>query len=324
LIGAFPADGCGIGPDPDCTVPTNVPLTLRFDRFLNPATVVRQALRVYPGDPSVGVPFTFNVVYDPVERVVEYRVPRGAGYKPQTLYQVELFVADSPGAPGIRAFDGAPLTEGALPLRFSFYTADGPAELPPPAEAPSCDEIVTQVFGRLGNCAGAACHRKGDNLLDGEVPLGDAPHQLWLDSSGRFNQSAVGRIARQTELGDISGGPSAQLDPRFGVRMALIEPNSPGASYLLYKLLLAPRNYEPCSPDAEEPLCADAAHPAASSHAFLPLVEGESLVPPTEELERLREWFVRGEPMPRGAGNVRLEGLRAVSSFIAAGARCAG
>jgi hypothetical protein len=324
----FPSDGCGIGIDPDCTVPTNVTLTFRFDRFLNPGTAVRQALRVYSGDPKAGPPFTYDVRYDPVERVVEYRVPPGGAYRQHTLYQVELFVAKGPGDPGFRAVDGAPLGEGELPLRASFFTGDGPVDIAPPPPAPSCDEIVEQVFGQLGNCAGQECHRReGNALLGSDASLGDAPHQLWLDQRSNFASSAIGRIARQTELGDVSGGSSLLQGDRFGVRMALIEPSNPGASYLLYKLLLSPNNFEPCAVDAPQSLCAQALDPPTSSHQFLPLAEGELLAPAPAELERLRDWFVQGEPMPRdnsrGArGNVQLEGLRAVSSFIAAGASC--
>lgn len=318
LIGAYPSDGCGVGDDPDCTMPTNAPLTLRFDRFLNPVTATRQALRVYPGDPNVGVPFTYDVVYDPVERVVEYRVPPGAAYKPRTLYRVELLVPEAPGEEGITAFDGAPLAAGALPLEFSFFTSAEPSELPAEPSPPSCATVVREVFGSLGNCATASCHRHGGNGAE----LQEAPHQLWLEDTGHFAQSALGRVARQTELGDFVGGPATPQGPRFGVRMALIEPKSPGASYLLYKLLLGLDNYEPCSsPDAAS-VCRDAADPPVSSHPLLPLAEGDALAPSAEELVRLREWFVRGEPMPRGRGGVTLEGLRAVSRFVTAGARC--
>ncbi|HYQ25935.1 MAG TPA: hypothetical protein VER04_01910, partial [Polyangiaceae bacterium] len=230
LVGVFPTDGCGSGPE-DCSVPTNVGLTLRFDRFLNPVTAIRQSIQVYPGDPRVGVPFTFDVDYDPIERVVEYRVPPGAGYRPNTLYQAELFVAKARNDPGIRAFDGAPLAPGDLPLKFSFFTGDGPVELPTPPAPPSCDDIVGQAFGKLGSCAGSECHRKGDNvsLTDGS-DLGAAPHQLWLDSTDHFALSAIGRVAHQTDLGDTSGGSSTPKGERFGVRMSLVEPGNPGAS----------------------------------------------------------------------------------------------
>jgi hypothetical protein len=63
-----------------------------------------------------------------------------------------------------------------------------------------------------------------------------------------------------------------------------------------------------------------------SVYSKLPLPELDTLVPSQQESERLREWFVRGEPMPFGRGaqptGVSLQGLRAISRFIAAGANC--
>jgi hypothetical protein len=165
LIGIYPEDGCGVGADPDCTMPINATLTLRFDRFLNPATVSRQAIRVYTGDPSLspGAP-PFQVAYDPIERVVEYRMPAGYSFAPHTLYQLELVVPRSADDPGIRAFDGAALAEGELPLHGSFFTGDDPSELPIPS-APTCDQVVRQVF--LGTCTGQECHQKGNNVVGG-------------------------------------------------------------------------------------------------------------------------------------------------------------
>ena len=62
-------------------------------------------------------------------------------------------------------------------------------------------------------------------------------------------------------------------------------------------------------------------------HAALPLAEGEVITPTQAELDRLQEWFVPGAAMPRPRGDERplsihLQGLRAVSRFIAAGANC--
>jgi hypothetical protein len=75
------------------------------------------------------------------------------------------------------------------------------------------------------------------------------------------------------------------------------------------------------------PFCAEPGDPAVSSHALLPLGEGEQITPPQAELERLQEWFVRGAPMPRPRADgeplsIYLQGMRAVSRFIAAGADC--
>jgi hypothetical protein len=301
-------------------------LAFRFDRFLNPATVSRQAIRLYSGDPSVAPgPPPFEVVYDPVERVVEYRMPSGYALEPTTLYELELIVADSPDSSGIRAFDGAPLGEGDLPLRSVFVTGDEPVTSPDDP-APNCDEIVGNADAVFKACTGSACHQKGGNVV-GDRAVGDAPHSLWLDTPSHFSLTAVNRIARQTETGAQSGGVASERGPRFGVRMALVDPHSPGASYLMYKLLRNLGNYEPCPADADSPICAQAADPTESAHGLLPLAEGELITPSTLELERLREWFVRGAPMPRPRADARpqsihLQGLRAVSRFIASGASC--
>lgn len=326
LIGIYPKDGCGVGDSPDCTVPTNVTLAFRFDRFLNPTTVNRQAIRLYTGDPklSPGAP-PFEVVYDPIERVVEYRMPPGYALAPTTLYRLELLVADAPDDSGIRAFDGAPLAEAELPLAVSFFTGDDQVEMPLPP-APTCAEILGTASSVFSACTGAACHQKGGNVVAG-ADVQDAPHGLWLDDPHRFALSAVNRVARETETGDRSGGPPTERAARFGVHMALVDPRNPGGSYLMYKLLRNLGNFEPCPADSSAPVCAEAADPQVSTHASLPLANGELLTPPLAELERLQEWFVRGAPMPRPradgrALSIHLQGLRATARFIAAGADC--
>lgn len=326
LIGIYPPNGCGVGDSADCTVPTNVTLAFRFDRFLNPASVSRQAIRLYSGDPSEGpAPPPFEVAYDPIERVVEYRMPSGYALQPATLYELELIVADSPESSGMRAFDGAPLAEGDVPLRGVFITGDDQVAQPddPP---PSCDQIVGNADAVFKTCTGGACHQKGGNVV-GELAVGEAPHALWLDTPSHFSLSAVSRIAHETETGDQSGGVAAERPPRFGVRMALVDPHNPGGSYLMYKLLRNLGNFEPCPANAGSPSCATPANPAESAHALLPLAEGEVITPSVAELERLHEWFVRGDPMPRPRADARplsihLQGLRAVSRFIASGADC--
>jgi len=326
LIGIYPKDGCGVGDSLDCTVPTNVTLAFRFDRFLNPTTVNRQAIRLYTGDPkdSPGPP-PFEVAYDPIERVVEYRMPPGYALAPTTLYRLELLVAEEPDDSGIRAFDGAPLAEADLPLAVSFFTSDSQVDMPLPP-APSCADILGTPTSVFSACTGGACHQLGGNAVAGQAPQ-DAPHGLWLDAPHRFALSAVGRVARETETGDQSGGVPTERAARFGVHMALVDPRNPGGSYLMYKLLRNPGNFEPCPSGSSDPVCAEAADPQISAHPSLPLAEGELLTPPLDELTRLQEWFVRGAPMPRPRADGRalsiyLQGLRATSRFIAAGADC--
>jgi hypothetical protein len=332
VVGIYPPDACGVGADPDClAVPTNASIKLRFDRFLNPATVNRQAIQVYTGDPDFSPSITFEVVYDPVERVVEFRVPSGQGFKPQTLYQVVLNVAKDAGDFGLRAFDGAPLAEADVPLHSSFFTGTTGSQ-PPRWLVPTCKTIVKGVLGQtLGNCSGPACHASSGNQVNGAAQAGP-PYGLMLDDLDSFAESAIRRIAKETELGDESGGIPAERSSRFGVRMPLLDPRSPGNSYLLYKLFMRRENFEPCPAGATQTVCRQDpdADPSVSTHADLPLAKGETLVPSDDELIRLREWFVRGEPMPLlqylqnqpVQGNVHLQGLRALSLFIATGADC--
>jgi hypothetical protein len=88
--------------------------------------------------------------------------------------------------------------------------------------------------------------------------------------------------------------------------MPIIDPDRPENSYLMYKLLLRPEAYLPGGPsDCTEP--------------------GSCVPPDPEELDRLREWFVRGEPMPEappGESFVDHEALATLQAFIAAGASC--
>lgn len=327
VVAAYPADGEGAACDDaaDCGVPTNATLSLRFDRFLNPATANRQAIRVYSGDPEASSAIPFHVSYDPVERVVQYRMPAGYSFEPNALYQFELVVPQGSDDFGFRAFDGAPLEERDVPLRSSFFTGEGPVEYPQ-LVAPTCADIVEQVFeARPANCAASSCH-------SGVRSQNGTPHGLWLDGRSNVRVTAINRVARQTELGDRSGGVPLEQAARFGVRMPLIQPGNPGNSYLLYKLLRGQGSYEPCAEEADpDPLrpsstfCSQPADACVSAYPELPFEPGSCVAPSDAERERLREWFVRGEEMPIARPENRhlgLQQLRAVSSFIAGGADC--
>jgi hypothetical protein len=116
----------GSGPGPGVwrrrarhAAPRNSALELRFDRPLLSANAVRQAILLYSGTPEGHAPFT-QPEYDVVERVLLYR-PLGA-LAPKTTYTVELIIPEEGDSEGFRAFDGAPLEEGPVPLRFDFHT----------------------------------------------------------------------------------------------------------------------------------------------------------------------------------------------------------
>jgi hypothetical protein len=136
---------------------------------------------------------------------------------------------------------------------------------------------------------------------------------LSLDSAEGLLETAISEVAHQTERGAESG--VVLRDPeRFGIQMPVLDPGQPGNSYLLYKLLRNPASHRAgpasagiCETLYDVPLAADC------------------LEPPSDELARLREWFVLGSPMPLpGAGGrpVSRDALRELARFVAAGADC--
>jgi hypothetical protein len=315
-------------------VPTNTTIELRFDRYLLPATAVRQSLQLFTGAGELTV--YLEPEYDVIERVLVYRLEAGEALEPGTLYQVQLISPEREGDFGFRAYDGAPLGEGPVPLRYSFVTERAVPPDPPPRDAvPDCDGILADL-GRAG-CRSSGCH----GALETDPPLG-----LSLDDERALALTAIDRVAHETAFG---ASPATPLeDPlRFGIQMPIIDPGNPANSYLLYKLLRKPENYREagsCSEDipesrldferqcrmlsAFEQACLH--EPCGTCYSAL-LVDGVCLPPSPEEDVRLREWFVRGHPMPldgdTGTGQPLLRSatkltLRRLQRWIAAGAPC--
>jgi hypothetical protein len=326
IVATYPEDLAGIdcpSADPTCGVPIDAPLELRFDRFLLPTTAVRQSIVYYTGrsrnavvqDPRLP---ELTPTYDPVERVVRFTLPQGATLVPNALYTVEFPVAGAPSTPprdvpvlswGFRAFDGAPLDEQGI-LRISFRTGEHRSAVPAVAP-PSCEEVLSILHceGRgciEGEVGCAACH-----MNDGHAPLG-----LVLADAESMSDTAIGRVAHQTETGSTTG-VALEAAERFGSAMPVIDPLRPDNSYLLYKLLIGASAHASRSGDASK--CSD-----YSVRLPTDPVDDACPAPPAEELARLRSWFVIGEPMPpeRSTDFLRREDLRSIAEFIRAGARC--
>ena len=274
---------------------------MRFDRPLWPEPVGYESVRVYSGTPRNRVSVR-SIRYDLLNWTLRYGL--GGRLTARALYQVELPGAG--GTTGPRAFDGGALEPGAIPLAFSFFTADSASSnLPADAPAPSCAEIVP-VFER--HCSSGCCHG------------GDSPAMgLRLDSRDGLMATAIGRVAHQTETAGTVGLPHSHPE-RFGTAMPLIDPGSAATSYLVYKLLIAPGEFEPCADESCAP--------------FTTLPGAERCAPwPEAERSRLRDWFVRGEAMPLApwrAGCSEDEpsrpldcaSLHALVRFVDAGAAC--
>jgi hypothetical protein len=309
LVATYPLDGagleCPLDAPPECGVPIDTPIELRFDRVLLASTATRQSILLYTGNPNnqpgAGSGDVLQPTYDLVERVVRYRLPDGKGLAPRTLYTVELPVPVEDDDFGFRAFDGAPLAATRQPLRFSFWTSAVEDTAPPDEPIPDCSDVLTLFSANPGQGACTNCHNPER-----------APQGLDLSSGNALLSTAIGRVAHQTDLGTTTG-EVLESPARMGIDMPIIDPGRPDNSYLMYKLIVRPDNYRRSAEDPD--LCGSAYRVA----------EDETCLPPSEpERVRLREWFVRGEPMPLTGPEVALDRsqMQAIQRFIRAGASC--
>lgn len=295
VVATYPAAGsgleCGVDSPADCGVPRDASLELRFDRYLDPSTAIRQAVQVYTGDPELSV--FFQPEYDVVERVLVFKLLPGARLAPGARYTVEIVRAAAPDDYGLRAFDGAPVGEGDAPLVFDFRTRrlDLPERVEPSEPATCADALA--AF-QTGGCAAVTCHGSPT------PPMG-----LNLSSREGLLTTAINRVAHQAETGSKAGAP-LEDPPRVGTQMPIIDPGRPANSYLLYKLVRKDRNF-----DATQLGCSTV-HRVAQAGTCPKPSQGESA--------RLREWFVRGEPMPLSAE--RQIDPRPLQSWIRSGAAC--
>lgn len=323
LIASYPVDGQGTNAPfdadvncdtttPDCALPTNVAIELRFDRFLLPYGL-DWGLSLYTGNPPANGT-AMQVEYDMIERVVVYRPTRPL--QPNTVYTAQLVSYPNPGQ-GFWAFDRAPLEEAEVPLRFSFSTGSGPRTEPVPVPPP-LDTCETMSNGPFASCA--SCHVTQPDAQT-TPPSNFPPMGLDLSNPRGLYYTAIRQVAHQTETGDSVTGRGLQSPARFGVQMNIVDPESPATSYLMYKLLRKAENFGPVG-----------AVPSCVTGYHAPVSDLDCQPPPEDERVRLREWWVLGDPMPKDgtssmgeliAAATTRENLVRISAWIATGATCA-
>ncbi len=317
VLATYPADGQGTdppavprvcnSPTPDCPVPTDVAIELRFDRFLRPGGGLAAGLQVFTGDIANSVSFTPE--YDLVERVVVFRSSRRL--QPNTLYTAQIVISSDP-ARGFWAFDRAPLEAGDVPLRFSFSTGSGPSVAAPPQRVAPPDTCETLTTGPLRSCTSCHVTQPGaDTIPPSKYP----PMGLDLSNARGFFYTAIQHVAHEAETGNTAVDDGLQAPSRFGVQMNVVDPGFPATSYLMYKLLEKPENYRLGDSEAT---CVTGYH--------APVSEGGCRPPAAAELVQLREWFVRGDPMPKdqpaSTASLSHSDLLRTAAWIAAGAPC--
>jgi hypothetical protein len=272
-------------------VPRETTLELRFDRYLLPETAVRQSISLFTGSEDLGV-FS-QPEYDVVERVLVYRLPEGQKLEPGVRYSVALRIPEEADDFGFRAFDGAPLGEGDVPFAFDFRTRKTETTPPPlfsPTYESTCDLLDALAPGdppeKRAGCSSNSCHGGAGARMG-----------LRLDNNEGLLQTAIDRVAHQTEHGAKTGVP-LQSPAKMGVNMPILDLGRPENSYLLYKLLRNPRNFS-------EP-----AGLGCTTVHQVPLPDGVCPEPSAAEADRLQASFVRGLPMPYNDRSVDLRRLQ--------------
>jgi hypothetical protein len=273
-----------MNPTSDAGVLSTSAIKIRFDRLLLPMTATRQAVCLQ----SVLTPVTnaagcvagvfLRPSYDPVKREITYRQPAGqAPLITNVQYELSVFAAVQDTDNGIRSMEGIPL---AAQKQVNFAVAANPGgQVPPPDVLSTADHYCTQpdptcldpttcpraVSVILGSCALSGCHTsKGDASAAEGMELGTAYGLL---------TTAINHVAHETETGEAAS--TAQPDSaRFGRSMPILDPNVPGESYLVYKLLANPHT----------PLVLPFPNPSSLDEA--------------PEITRLRSAVVVGMPMP--------------------------
>lgn len=323
-MATFPVAGDGTDcppADPDCGVSREADLEIRFDRFVLPSTATRQSVRFF--SESLDDSLLLLPEYDVLERVLVYKTPL---LEPGVRYTVELLRPDVDDPDfGFRAFDGAPLEEGDVPLKFQFKAeeVDPPAPPAPPAP-PTCADALDILGGSNAGCAGAGCHNPNptDDCPPGQATsglfeCGPVPRMgLDLSTALGLSLTAISHVAHQAETGSKTGAPISN-PARFGTSMPVIDPGRPENSYLLYKMLRKDESFFTSPSDHDTCQTVHAVGFGADSACTLPSVA---------ERDRMREWFVRGEAMPLLVNpSTTLYGrdsVRGLQEWIRAGAVC--
>lgn len=304
-----PADISGGG-----EVVPSTSIRLRFDRFLLPASVSRQALCLRSNTAEVA-DFTecsgsvfVQPSYDPVRREVVLRLEAGDRLALGTTYRLTLFAAqgevecdtDVPTTCGLRAFDRAPLDK-VYTFTITTVAADPGTAL----DETLPDAVFCGADGAaraLGNtCAYGRCHAPMDGGPGSAAGLSFAGIQF--DDPTATRATAINQVAHTTMMGESAAEPEG-TPARFGRAMPIIDAfdadqaGSPGNSYLLYKLLTGMSVDE--APDDIRPSDEEIARLLDSVVVGMPMPVPDSATGPLRpvQLTNLSNWIARGAPMP--------------------------
>lgn len=291
-------------------------LRLRFNRFLLPSSVVRQAFCLSPSTADVanfadcanGV--FLNPSYDPVRREVVLRQPAGERLPLATPYKLTVFVpltddecsGENPAGCGVRAFDRAPL-EKVYTLEFRTLDEQPDKmldETAPPAAYCDPSDGVAAVLGNT--CAYSRCHAPAAQDGPGAA-MGLDFSEIQFGDPTALRNTAINHVAHQTQMGEAASD-AEETPARFGRAMPIIDAinpgkaGSPGNSYLMYKVLTGTsvanlsKDVAPSADEIDRLL--------ASVVVGMPMPAPDPAAAPLSETQllNLSNWIARGAPTP--------------------------
>ena len=281
--------GANIGPTQ--SVVSGAPIEIAFDRLLNPLAVSRQTFVLQDLFGNFLVP---TPSYDPVSRVVRLCLQSSPALLADQSYQITILPPSGPtDTAGFRAIDGAGLDPSVNPV-IEFPVVNGATYAGSDActgatPVDFCSQVLPLFAGvdtqGVSRCAGSGgCH-------GGDLPAAG----LLLTTAQGIQTTAIGRVAQGSNTGNAS-----QAEPPgivFGVDMPIITPGAPGASWLMYKLLLAepPACSSTLTADGGEPAC-DAGAPGVEDNRYPLVTPAWTLLSDTERATLSN--YVQGREMP--------------------------
>ncbi len=203
-------------------LPANGDVELVFDRLILPVTATRQSVAIVDGEGGQGLP---AVGYDPLRRRITLANPEHDGkawLTPGQPYRVVLGIADGEAIlGGLRAIDGEKIRKDS-PRQVGFIAAPStPREAPLAADY--CRDVAPVLAAKCVSCHGGERTEAGLDLSNAEG----------------IRATAIDHIAHASIRSGSVTLPS-NPDRHFGSDMAIIDRESPGTSYLVYKVLVDP------------------------------------------------------------------------------------
>lgn len=278
-------------------MPPDGVVQIAFDRYLLPASITRQALTILEADDKPLSPDKAPIlVYDPIARTVTLgrQDATRPWLTPGQPYKVVFALPAEADSSGVRAIDGASLApDQALAKRggrdflaIEFQVAPDDADAgaaPAPAPAPgvgatSGSDGITSDLPQVSfcrdvfpifslKCSAPSCHGSGQT----------AAASLVLDSDVGIRFTALNRVAQGSNVGPVAGTPPSENPRAFGRDMPIIDVDpsrgvgSPGNSWLMYKLDLAPAPIFDREAGVRPTLTCSAPIPKGASPSYTPL-----------------------------------------------------